>query len=274
MPSTAPLIAVDIGNSRMKFGLFVDAAARAKSTAQTSPLPEPARTLYLAQHDGDVEQLHGWLDDFAVADADWWIASVNRPAATRLIDWLRDQRATPRTRLLYSGDLPLAVELPRPDMVGIDRLLGAVAANALREPSRPAAIVHLGSAITVNFVSASGAFCGGAILPGIAMSARALHEFTDLLPLVELEQLADPPSALGTSTPHAIESGVFWGAIGAARELIARLGNDTAVAPQVFLTGGAAASVASLLAPDASYLPHLVLSGVALAVRQLDQAQR
>ena len=270
MPPAAPLIAVDIGNSRMKFGLFADTARGKPATA----LAEPRRTHQLAQGDGDLDELVHWLADRDVAAVDWWIASVNRPAATRLIDWLRECGAAPRTRLLYSGDLPLVIELPRPDMVGIDRLLGAVAANALREPSRPAAIVHLGSAITVNLVSASGAFRGGAILPGIAMSARALHEFTDLLPLVELELLSDPPSALGTSTPHAIESGVFWGAIGAARELIARLGDDSAAEPQVFLTGGAAANVASLLAPGAVYLPHLVLSGVALAVGQLSAAER
>ena len=269
MPPAAPLIAVDIGNSRMKFGLFADTARGKPATA----LAEPRRTHQLAQGDGDLDELVHWLADRDVAAVDWWIASVNRPAATRLIDWLREHGAAPRTRLLYSGDLPLVIELPRPDMVGIDRLLGAVAANALREPSRPAAIVHLGSAITVNLVSASGGFRGGAILPGIAMSARALHEFTDLLPLVELEHLSDPPSALGTSTPHAIESGVFWGAIGAARELIARLGDDATPDPQVFLTGGAAASVASLLAPGAVYLPHLVLSGVALAVGQLSAAE-
>lgn len=270
MSPTAPLIAVDIGNSRMKFGLFADPARGQQANA----LAEPSLTHHLAQGDGDLDELVGWLAARDVASVDWWIASVNRPAATRLIDWLRERGAAPRTRLLYSGDLPLVVELPRPDMVGIDRLLGAVAANAVREPSRPAAIVHLGSAITVNLVSASGAFRGGAILPGIAMSARALHEFTDLLPRVELEHLADPPSALGTSTPHAIESGVFWGAIGAARELIVRLGDNTAADPQVFLTGGAAASVAGLLAPGAVYLPHLVLSGVALAVGQLSAAER
>ncbi|MGD9646413.1 MAG: type III pantothenate kinase [Pirellulales bacterium] len=273
MPLAQPLIAVDIGNSRMKFGLFAADAQRDKSVGSPAALPEPIRTHHLAQGDGDLEELPAWLADHSVSDADWWIASVNRPAATRLIDWLRDQGAGSRTRLLYSGDLPLTVELPRPDMVGIDRLLGAVAANALRESARPAAIVHLGSAITVNFVSAGGAFRGGAILPGIAMSARALHEFTDLLPLVELEHLAEPPHALGTSTPHAIEAGVFWGAIGAARELIVRLA-DRGATPQVFLTGGAAASVANLLAPDAIYLPHLVLSGVALAARQQAAAQR
>ena len=67
-------------------------------------------------------------------------------------------------------------------------------------------IVDVGTAITVDLVSADGAFLGGAILPGIQMSARALHEFTDLLPLVDVSDLTAPPPALGTATDagHAV----------------------------------------------------------------------
>jgi type III pantothenate kinase len=106
---------------------------------------------------------------------------------------------------------------------------------------------------------------GGAILPGIGMSARALHEFTDLLPLLNMEALTEPPAAVGSSTLDAMRSGLYWGAIGAARELIAQFEARLGQPPQVFLTGGAAASVAGLIAPGAIYVPHLVLQGVALA---------
>ena len=68
-----------------------------------------------------------------------------------------------------------ALRAPWPDMVGIDRLVDAVAVNRLRDAKRSAAIVDVGTAITVDLVSANGAFLGGAILPGIAMAARALH---------------------------------------------------------------------------------------------------
>jgi type III pantothenate kinase len=148
-------------------------------------------------------------------------------------------------------------------MVGIDRLAGAVAANRLREAQRPAIVVDLGTAITVDLVNPQGVFLGGAILPGIGMSARALYEFTDLLPLLDLRVLREPPPALGKSTTDAMQSGIYWGAVGGVRELIARLNADSAPA-QVFLTGGAAPAVAALLAPDAHYIPHLVLGGIAL----------
>ena len=200
----------------------------------------------------------------------WHIGSVNRPAASRLIDWLRNHRAADEIMLLTSGDLPLAVKLPRPDMVGVDRLLDALAANRLRTPGHPAVVVDAGSAITVDLVDAGGAFRGGAILPGIAMSARALHEFTDLLPRIDMAELAEPPPALGTATVAAMRSGLFWGAVGAVRQLVEQFtgGHQTQGDAEVFLTGGAGPVVAQLMGTAARYVPHLTLAGIALADRE------
>jgi type III pantothenate kinase len=165
--------------------------------------------------------------------------------------------------MLTSGDLPLVIKLPRPDMVGVDRLLDAFAANQLRSPGRPAVVVDVGSAITVDLLDAEGAFLGGAILPGISMSARALHEFTDLLPLIDMAELAEPPPALGKATAAAMRSGLYWGAIGGVRQLVEQLTGDGSA--EVFLTGGAGTVVAKLLGQSAHYVPHLTLAGIALA---------
>ncbi len=162
-------------------------------------------------------------------------------------------------------------------MVGVDRLVDAVAANRLRDAGRPAVIVDVGSAITVDLVSADGAFLGGAILPGLAMSARAMHEFTELLPLVDVAELDSPPPALGTATEPAIQSGLFWGAVGAIREVVDQLhkaaaGGSCAEEPQIFFsTGGAGATVAELLGPAARHVPHLTLAGIALAAISASQ---
>jgi type III pantothenate kinase len=289
-------VAVDIGNTRLKLGLFDGAAVAPGGT-----LPRPARTLSVPVD--RLDDITAWLAPHSVADIVWYVGSVQRAFTTELLDWLRRGPSAPRLTLLCAGDLPLKVELPRPDMAGIDRLLAAVGVNAVREPARPAVIVDLGTAVTVDLVSADGAFQGGAILPGIAMSARALHEFTDLLPLIEMAELHEAPAEVGKDTVAAMRSGLFWGTIGAAHELIARMsdgagrservgsqfrrptaggdvagGEATKLAtapstpaprPQVFLTGGAAASVASLLAQDARYLPDLTLSGIAITAEHL-----
>jgi type III pantothenate kinase len=294
----APLIAVDVGNSRIKLGLFRQAVA--------TGLPEPQATLHLTGRLPEFDQLDAWLAALVVPpghhvpmvggippkggttsasdparlapesplpageglgkELRWHIGSVNRPAASRLIDWLRDHRADDEIMLLTSGDLPLKVELPRPDMVGVDRLLDGLAANRLRTPDHPAIVVDAGSAITVDLVDADGAFRGGAILPGIAMSARALHEFTDLLPQIDMAELAEPPPALGTATVAAMRSGLFWGAVGSVRQLVEQLtGNRDA---EVFLTGGAGPVVAKLMGKSARYVPHLTLAGIALAAME------
>jgi type III pantothenate kinase len=253
-----PLVAVDIGNSRLKLGLF--------EAASGEPLPGPERWLDLTPGRDRLDAIADWLAPRQPRELSWLIASVNRPCTAQLTDWLgqRNQHA----HVLACGDLPLEVRLPRPELVGIDRLAGAVAANRIRPAGRGAIVVDLGSAITVDLISVDGAFLGGAILPGIGMSARALHEFTDLLPHLEMTMLTEAPAALGTSTLDALRSGLFWGAVGGVRELIARFSAGQ-TPPQVFLTGGAAPSVAGLLSPDAVYMPHLVLSGVAVAAARV-----
>lgn len=252
-----PLVAVDVGNSRLKFGLF--------DAADGDRLPAPTRWLDVAPDAQPLDQLAEWLLPHAVGEVSWWIASVNRHHATLLLDWLRRQQRGLAITLMASGDLPLSIAVPRPDMVGIDRLVGAVAANCLRQADRAAIVVDLGTAITVDLISPAGAFRGGAILPGISMSARAMHEFTDLLPLLDMASLAEPPAPVGAATAEAMKSGLFWGAVGGARELIQRMSSELTQPPQVLLTGGAAPSVAGLLAADACYEPHLVLAGIALS---------
>ena len=66
-----------------------------------------------------------------------------------------------------------------------------------------------------------------------------MHAFTDLLPEIDAADLDRPPPALGDSTEAAIRSGLFYGALGAIRELTKRLASAAARPPVVFLTGGA-----------------------------------
>lgn len=283
-------IAADVGNARIKLGLYDHNATGEKGDCPY--LPEPLLALPLAEEktkeNGEdarlssypFEQIEPWLADVSGSSLKWYIASVNRPAATQLIEWLREHRPADRVALLAVDDLPLTVRLPRPDMVGIDRLVDAVAVNHLRQPTKAAAIVDVGSAITVDLVSAEGVFLGGAILPGIAMSARALHHFTDLLPSVDMSDLGTPPPSVGIDTVSAIKSGLYWGAIGAVRQLIemshkaATIGRAPAEKdgrPQIFLTGGAGAAVAELLGPEACFVLNLTLSGTALAAVRLSK---
>jgi type III pantothenate kinase len=189
-----------------------------------------------------------------------------------------------RIRHLSFRDVPLPIRVEAPERVGIDRLLAALTANHLRQQDRPAVVIDLGTAITVDLVSAQGEFCGGAILPGFALSARALAEQTDALPLVSFVAEDQEPAPVGKSTVGAIESGLYWGAVGAIRELICQYTAAAVPPPDVFLTGGAAERVAARLSTDektsspgferpinARHVDSLVLSGIALAHEAAEQ---
>ncbi len=251
---TSPLVIVDVGNTRLKLGVFDPASA--------APLPHPQSTVSVGR-DWTAADLDAFLP-LPPSEYSWAIASVNRPACAHLVKWLGERGAT-RVRQLAHGDLPIVVDVERPDQVGMDRLANAVAVNRLRVETEPAIIVDMGTALKVDLVTREGAFAGGSILLGIAMSARALHEFTDLLPLVEV---TDPPQALGKSTRAAMTSGLYWGAVGAVHELI---GQFTAGAPgtEIFVTGGAGPLFAGVLDRESArppqFVPHLTLAGIAIA---------
>jgi type III pantothenate kinase len=175
----------------------------------------------------------------------------------RLLEgWARRGWPTPFVVRDYTA-IPVAVDVDAPEKVGLDRLLAAVAANALRPADRAAIVIDSGTATTVNYISAQGIFCGGAILPGLEMSAKALHHYTALLPLLPVHELGgDEPIAPGRNTREAIRNGLLWGQVGAIRELVRQLclrrGHDL----PVFDESADAVGVAS-----PSRAPWLVLTG-------------
>jgi type III pantothenate kinase len=274
MPATpSTLIAVDIGNSRMKLGRFSGGAPA------TGTLAKPEATLELpishATGEFDREQLRSWCDEQLRSESEWLVGTVHRKAGERLAaaveEWSTRSGIDCEFRKLTYRDVPLEIRTDQPERVGLDRLLAALAADRVRRPDRAAMTIDMGTAITVDLVEADGAFAGGAILPGIATSAKALADHTDALPNIGLAHLAHPPAALGKSTGAAIEAGLYWGAVGAVRELVAQMSKGLESAPELFLTGGASSHVADLLAAQHAapvhYVPHLVLSGIALVQR-------
>ena len=264
---TAPLLAVDIGNTTVKIGLF---AARVEhftaSATHLAVLPTPDRILESPTADLALENLSAQLP---AEPARWFVSSVHRPGERRLADWLRMHRPADEYRVLTYRDVPLRIAVDSPERVGFDRLATAVAANALRSPDRSAVIVDVGTALKVHVVSAAGEFLGGAIAPGLHMAAKALQGETDLLPHVPVTLGESPPPVIGTNTAAAIRSGLYWGTIGAARELLARAVAEQPHPPDVFITGGDAQVLATLLHPNARFIPHLCLSGIALVAATL-----
>jgi type III pantothenate kinase len=243
------LIAVDVGNNRSKWGLFVHGQLVEVSSFKIS-----------VPWSGFDNQLQSWeILDGAV---EWAIASVNASGSNPIREWIASRGFVEPIIVHDPATLPLRVELQRPEAVGIDRLLDAIAANVRRPAGRAAIVVDAGSAITVDAISAQGSFLGGAIAIGVSLAGRALHEYTSLLPLV---QISSAPTPLGKSTVDALQSGLFWGSVGAVKELVARVGSAFGSDPVVFITGGDGETLAPHLGDAVQLVPHLTLHGLYLA---------
>lgn len=263
---TAPAVqhrfAIDVGNTRVKFGLFVSSSSR-----QRGELPACIHRISLQAHEAVPWDLLAQWQSSVTNVLPGVIAGSNPNGVEELkASWPSSLGPIPRT-VANTNDLPLSIRVDEPRRVGIDRLLNAVAVNELRRAGRSAVIVDSGTATTVDVVSVSGSFEGGAILPGLALSAKALHEYTAMLPLVSVAELGQTtPEPLGRNTRAAIRSGLFWGQLGAVKELLIRqAGLDT----DIFVTGGGGALLASHL-PNARFEPHLPLQGLILIAERRD----
>ncbi len=253
-----PLLAVDIGNTSIKLGWFANDAADA--------WPQPERTLTISTRDVASWQV---LEQLPPEIAAWYVGSVQREAEAKLARWVEHHRPGDTYRKLANAELPIRIEVDFPDRVGTDRLLAAVAVNALRDAKRPAIVIDAGSAVTVDLVSADGAFQGGVIWPGRAMMAQVLAGNTDALPLITAPLEDGPPAIVGKSTDKAIKSGLFWGNVGAVREFVAQMRNQLPQPPQVFVTGGDAKRLARYACDEAVQVSDLVLAGIVLSAKAL-----
>jgi type III pantothenate kinase len=245
-----PAVVVDIGNSRIKWGLCGPDAVR-----ETCSLPPEDSAAW-------ERQLRQWQ---LPADGQWIVTGVHPARREQLIDWLGRQGQ----RVLMLDDprfLPLHVKVARPDHVGIDRLFDAVAANSRRSAGVPAVVIDAGSAVTVDLLDAEGAFTGGAIVPGLRLMAKALHDYTALLPIVEPPSQAPPLP--GTATIPAVEAGIFWAVAGGTAALLSEYRSLCRSSLEVFLTGGDGPRLQSVL-PAAQLWPEMTLEGIRLSAETL-----
>ncbi|MFO1005191.1 MAG: type III pantothenate kinase [Planctomycetaceae bacterium] len=202
----------------------------------------------------------------------------NPPEVERVLSEWPSEGVRP-TRLGPRKDFPLKIDVEFPEKVGIDRLLNAIAANARRKPGQQALVVDSGTATTIDLVDGNGVFRGGAILPGFEMGAKALNEYTALLPLIQHHRLHDRvPHAVGRNTTEALESGLYWGHVGAVRQLIDAILNESTPAmaspdPLILLTGGAA-RVLKVHLPEAHWEAALCLQGLALAAAAMPMSPK
>lgn len=132
-------------------------------------------------------------------------------------------------------DLGLSILLDRPEEVGADRLVNAVAAHKCYKG--PLIVIDFGTATTFDVIDGKGNYCGGAIAPGINLSLEALHAAAAKLPRVAIGR---PKQVIGRATVPAMQSGIFWGYVGLIEGLVSRIKEEFGSEMYVVATGGLA----------------------------------
>jgi type III pantothenate kinase len=253
------LLALDVGNSNTVFCLFAPAtgAEPARMVADwriTTPLRQTADELGVLFQ--SLFSMRGLNPEIVTGIA---VSSVV-PPLDAAIRSLCETYFHIRPLFIEPGvKTGLPVLTDNPSEAGADRIVNCVA--AFDRLGGPTIVVDMGTATTFDVVSAKGEFIGGAIAPGIGISADALFARAARLTRVEIKK---PPKIIGTSTTDNIQIGLYYGAIGQIdgilERMIAELGPDT----KTIATGG----LAKLIAADSKYIQHvddnLTLNGLRL----------
>lgn len=153
----------------------------------------------------------------------------------------------------------LNFSIENPEKLGCDRIADCAAAAALYP--LPAVVIDFGTATTISVIGRGAVFLGGAIAPGLKMSAKALSGGTSQLPLVEIES---PAGCIGKNTFDCIKSGIILGTASMADGMIARIENILGTSVCAVATGGLAKIVVPHCARSLILDRDLLLRGLGI----------
>lgn len=247
------LLALDAGNTNVTIGIFrngelVDHRRLRTVREQTSDEWGILLMSLLRYASLDPAEVSGII-----------VSSVVPPLNSALAEMANRYFRVEAMFVTANTDTGLTIRYDNPWEVGADRIVNSVA--ALHKYGGPCVIVDLGTAITFDAVSANFEYLGGIISAGIGISAEALFSRTARLPLVDFRQ---PVSVIGTNTVSSMQSGLFYGAIGAIDGIIERLIQELGPDTRTIATGGQA----QMIAGGSRYIRHvdenLTLDGLRL----------
>jgi type III pantothenate kinase len=252
------LLAIDVGNTNVTIGVFD--GARLVHNWRLAALRERTAdelgifvTGLLEQAKISVQSISG----IAVASV---VPPLTRPMEEMC------QRYFGRTALLVDAtNAGMPVRYSPATDVGADRIVNAVAAweKYGKLDGAPLIVVDFGTGTTFDIISSQGEYLGGIICPGIGISADALFQRAARLPRVDVRK---PPSVIGQTTVHAMQSGLFFGYVEMVDGLIRRVraelpGGDKAT---VIGTGGLVEVICEESRTIQQIEPDLTLDGLRL----------
>lgn len=239
------LLAVDIGNSSIKFGVFDVNTLLVRFSIPTRRDATAA----------DLQRAISGNLDLPITGV--IVCSVVPEVERALRDFLQQRYKVAPLFVNNTFDLGLKIKYEPETSLGTDRLVAAYA--AVKKFGKPAVVCDFGTATTIDGVSAKSEFLGGVIAPGMNAMAEALHIKAAKLPRVKIVK---PETVIGTTTLGSILSGVFYGYVGLVEGLVKRISGELGKNAKVIATGG----LASLIAENTEVLEtvdeNLVLEGL------------
>ncbi len=229
-------LAIDIGNTRMKLGLFKGREIVHHYNIEASDLA------------GLKNFVEGKSIQYAILSSTAIVPDSFESYLKKEFDYIRLSTETP---------LPMESTYTTPKTLGKDRIAGVMGASVLF-PGHGCLVIDAGTCITYDLINAKGVYLGGNIAPGINLRLRAMDEFTAALPLVAKQQ---PETDRGYSTETALRAGAVWGAAQESLGFIQRFDKQTEDL-KIILTGGDAELLDKLIDWDTTVEPHLVLIGL------------
>ncbi len=240
-----PHVVVDIGNTRLKWGLVEP--ERSVLLATESLPDDPATWQQIIDRWLSLPPYHHVREPLS-----WVVASVNPGRTERLRAWIEGRDDT-FFHLQKASQLPLEIDVEHPDRVGIDRLLNAVAVARTETPGRGSILIDAGSAVTVDWLDERHVYCGGSIFPGVELMAEALHRYTALLPRITVS--VPVPDLPAKTTIAAMQVGIFLAVSGGIRDAVQRCAERAEVPPRICFTGGQAPLLAAAMGLDPACSP-------------------
>jgi type III pantothenate kinase len=254
------LLALDVGNTNTVLGLYnlAESSASTPASAETPNPEKPTLAAYwrVTTHHNQTSDEYGVLfvnlfemNGMHPEQVTHIIISSVVPPVEGTLRQVCEKYFRVQPLFVEPGiktGMPVLVD--NPAELGADRLVNAIA--AYERYGGPCVVVDFGTATTFDVISARGEYLGGAISPGLGISADALFARAARLGRVDIKR---PAKVIGTNTVTHLQTGLYYGYIGLVDGILERIIAELGAHPRVIATGG----LARQIAPDSRYISEI-----------------
>jgi len=241
------LLAIDIGNSFTKFGIFENDTLRYRLD-----IPTVHRQIADEIYNPEIQTIHAVI-----------ISSVVPELKNAYLELSQKYYNLEPIFVDSSFDFNITIKYFPAENLGVDRLVAAFA--AVGKYGVPCIVCDFGTATTIDVVSSKSEYLGGIIAPGMQTMSEALFLKTAQLPKIKIGK---PESVIGNSTIKSIESGIYFGYVGLVDGIIERMRGELGETPKVIATGGFAKLIAESSGKIDVVEENLMLEGLQLIYKK------